>query len=305
MSSLVKDIRDLSRLPRVEDSISFVYAEHCVIEQDNFSIMLIDEDGKVPIPIAQISCLLLGPGTSITHAAIKVISECGCLVVWCGENLRKFYAYGAGETRSSTNLQKQVILWCESRLDVVRRMYAMRFPKMKTDNLTLKQLRGMEGARVKQTYQFASKMYGVPWRGRVYKINDIDDSDDINRALTLANDLLYAVCESVIVALGYSPALGFIHTGNMRSFVYDIADLYKTQITIPSAFEAVKINSFQLDETVRRCCRKRIKSCNLMKTMPKDIESIFDIETAIKFGEGLWSEGTVVQQSKDYSKEMR
>ena len=233
--NLNRNVRDLTRLPRVEDSISYVYFDKCIIEQEDFSIVAIDEEGKTHIPVASITCLLLGPGTSITHAAVKTVAENGCLIVWCGEKIRKFYAYGAGETRSSKNILKQMKLWHTGHLEVVKRMYLLRFPEIDLHDASLEKLRGLEGVRIKQAYKTASKMYGVPWHGRTYKIEDIDDSDDINRALTIANSLLYAVCEAVIVSLGYSPAIGFIHTGHMRSFVYDIADLYRNPPRKPTA----------------------------------------------------------------------
>ena len=299
--NLNRNIKDLTRLPRVEDSISYLYLEHCIIEQEDFSIVAIDEEGRTPIPIASITCLLLGPGTSITHAAIRNITQNGCLIVWCGEQIRKFYAYGAGETRSSKNLQKQMQLWHDNRLDIVKRMYVIRFPEIKTEGMTLEQLRGLEGVRIKQAYKSSSKMYGIPWYGRSYKIDDIDDSDDINRALTLSHDLLYSICEAVIVSLGYSPAIGFIHTGHMRSFVYDVADFYKAQIAIPAAFEAVKYDKYNLDAAVRRCCRKRFDMYDLLGRIAKDIKMIFDLDIPVDTTVGIWDGNKVIAQSKNYS----
>lgn len=297
---LNRDVKSLIRLTKVKDSISFIYVDQCVIEQDDFSIIAIDAEGKTPLPVASITCLLLGPGTTITHAAVKSIAENGCLVVWCGEKIRKYYAYGAGETRSSKNIQKQMNLWYENRLEVVRRMYKIRFPEIKTDGMTLEALRGMEGARIKQAYKTASKMYGVPWHGRTYQIEDIDNSDNINRALTLAFDLLYSICEAVIISIGYSPAIGFIHTGHMRSFVYDVADFYKAQIAIPAAFEAVKTTSYDLDKAVRHCCRKRIDTYDLLGVIAKDIAMVFDIKTTVDTTVGIWDGEKVIAQSKNY-----
>ena len=253
-------VRDLRELPKLRDSISFLYFEHAVISQQDTSIVVINNDGKIPVPISSITCMLLGPGTSITHAAVKTIVENGCQLVWCGEKASRFYAYGLGKTRSSANLMLQAKLFADSvsHMAVVRRMYAIRFPKVSTEGLSLDQIRGMEGVRVRQTYQIEAKRCGVNWTTRKYRQIDWDESDDINRALSLANTVLYGVCHAAIVALGFSPGLGFIHTGKMLSFVYDVADMYKTTITIPAAFEAVKDQNGNLDYLVRLYTRRRI-----------------------------------------------
>ena len=274
--------KDYHELPRLADSISYIYAEHAIIEQNDSSIMLIQKNGKVPLPVASTTCLLLGPGTSVTHAAIKAISDNGCMVVWCGEKLGRFYACGMGETRSAQNLLKQAALCMDSQahLEVVKRMYERRFPKLPKGDYTIQQLRGMEGIRVRECYKLISRQTGVKWSGRNYKAKDWDASDPINRALSAANALLYSVCHAAIVSLGYSSALGFIHTGKMLSFVYDIADLYKAEVTIPAAFEAVKynINPLDLDIDVRMNCRKRFESIHIMKKIPEDIAWILDVE---------------------------
>ncbi len=273
--------KDLHELPRLSDSISYVYVEHSIIEQQDSSIVLLTKDGRIPVPIASATCLLIGPGTSVTHAAIKAISDNGCLAVWCGEKLGRFYATGLGETRSSQNMLHQAALCMDkaSHLEVVRRMYARRFPKQLQEDKTLEQLRGMEGIRMKEAYKTMARLTGIPWHGRDYKTTAWDDADPINQALSIANVLLYSVCQAAIVSLGYSPALGFIHTGKMLSFVYDVADLYKTDITIPAAFEAVKnnVNPFDLDLQVRMNCRKRLEAIQLMKKIPVDLAWIFDV----------------------------
>ena len=273
--------KDLHELPRLSDSISYIYVEHCIIEQQDSSIVILKKDGRIPIPIASATCLLIGPGTNVTHAAIKAICDNGCLAVWCGEELGRFYASGMGETRSSQNLlhQAKLCMDTEAHLKVVKRLYARRFPKMEYMEKTLEQLRGMEGIRMKETYKTMSRITGVPWHGRDYKTTSWDESDPINQALSVANVLLYSICHAAIVSLGYSPALGFIHTGKMLSFVYDIADLYKTEITIPAAFEAVKnnINPFDLDLDVRVRCRQRLQSLQLMKRIPDDLAWVFDV----------------------------
>ena len=300
---MLEKTKSLRTIPQLKDSISYLYIEHAIIEQDNWAIAAINEEGRTPIPISGVTCLLLGPGTTITHAAIRSIAECGCMVVWCGEKMRKYYAAGSGETRSNKNIMRQAkLLTCEqTRLEVVKNMYEIRFPQKVKADYSLQQLRGMEGVRVKQAYRSASKAYGVAWKGRKYQIEDINASDPINRALTLANDLLYSICHSAIISLGYSPALGFIHTGNSESFVFDVADFYKVDIAIPAAFEAVASNQIQLDETVRKCCRKRLKTSSMLSRIAEDIYKVLDVQIIEEEEEGLWDIDKIIDQSHNYS----
>lgn len=156
-------------------------------------------------------------------------------------------------------------------------MYQRRFPDMECEGLTLQQIRGLEGIRMREAYRHASKTYHVPWKKRDYKQDDWDDADDINKALSIANTVLYAICQAAIVSLGFSPGLGFIHTGKMLSFVYDIADLYKAETTIPAAFSIVGQSYDDLGRQVRIACRKVFHDQQVLKRIPKDIEWLFDI----------------------------
>ncbi|MFU0833390.1 MAG: CRISPR-associated endonuclease Cas1 [Oscillospiraceae bacterium] len=303
--------KDLQELPKLRDSISYLYFEHAIIEQQDSSIVVIQKDNRIPVPVAALTCLMLGPGISITHAAIKALADNGCMVVWCGEHATRFYASGMGETRSAKNLLLQARLCMdeEAHMRVVRRMYEIRFPKMNCKGMTLQQIRGLEGIRVKKAYQIAAKRNGVTWKSRNYKHSRWEDADDINRALSAANSVLYSVCQASILSLGYSPALGFIHTGKMLSFVYDIGDLYKAETTIPAAFEAVKINRQDVERQARICCRKYFHSIHLMRRIAKDIAWIFgetenEHDEAPQTGE-LWEEnGTTSQGGINYSREV-
>lgn len=267
-------------LPKIRDSISYVYVEHAIIEQEDSSIVAIQKDGRIPIPVSSVTCLMLGPGTSVTHAAIKTSSENGCMIIWCGEKALQFYASGMGETRSAENtiLQAKLCMNQDTRLEVAKRMYIRRFGSISDQSYTLQQLRGMEGIRVREAYRLASKTSGIPWTGRTYKTNDWDSQDTINKALSQANRMLYSICQAVIVSLGYSPALGFIHTGKQLSFVYDIADLYKADVSIPTAFYAVKYSSGDIFSAVRKTCRNFIQQTKLLKRIPEDIEWIFQVK---------------------------
>ncbi|MBI3978199.1 MAG: type I-E CRISPR-associated endonuclease Cas1 [Chloroflexi bacterium] len=295
-------MKDLHLLPKIRDSWSYLYAEHCKIDQEDKAIALHDKSGKIPVPCSTLAVLMLGPGTSITHAAIRALADNGCLVFWTGEEAVRFYAVGMGETRSSARLLHQARLCSDPKLhlEVVMRMYRMRFPGPLDPSLTLQQLRGKEGIRVRESYARASRETGVKWEGRSYKRDQWQSADPINRALSCANSCLYGVCHAAIVSVGYSPALGFIHTGKMLSFVYDVADLYKADVTIPVAFRAVVEGTKDLEGRIRRTLRDRFKSERLLQRIVPDVDralgigdegeaggdAIFDMDDAAPGG--LW-----------------
>ncbi len=267
--------RDLHELPKLRDSLSYLYLEHCRIEQDDKSIACFDKEGVTKVPCATLTLLMLGPGTVVTHEAIRSITDNGCLVIWCGEEGVRFYAQGMAETRKAGKVMHQARLASDEdlRLDVIRRMYEMRFEEgFLKPGLTLDELRGMEGVRVRSAYARASKQYGVEWRGRDYKRQNWWDADPINRALSAANSCLYGVCHAAIVASGYSPALGFIHVGKQLSFVYDVADLYKADISIPVAFEVVAGGTQELERRIRMKMRDGFRESNLLGRIVLDID---------------------------------
>ena len=264
---------DLHELPKFRDALSFLYLEHVRIEQEEKSIAFWDANGKTPVPVAGLSVLMLGPGTNITHAAIRALADNNCLVIWCGEQNVRFYSFGMGGTRSSAALLRQARLVSDEalRLEVVKRMYRMRFHERLAADLTVQQLRGMEGIRVREAYARASRDTGVPWGGRSYDRKDWRSTDPVNRALSAANSCLYGVCHAATLSVGYSPALGFIHTGKQLSFVYDIADLYKVELTIPLAFRTAAENPQDLERHVRLQCRDVFRESRLIQRIIPDI----------------------------------
>lgn len=267
-------MKDLHILPKIRDSWSYLYVEHCKVDQEDKAIAFHDANGKVPVPCAALTTLMLGPGTSVTHAAIRALADNGCLVMWTGEEGVRFYAQGTGETRSSRNLLHQARVWSDPalRLEVVMRMYRSRFSESLDPSLTLQQIRGREGIRVREAYAQASRATGVEWRGRTYRRDDWRSADPINRALSCANSCLYGICHAAIISAGYSPALGFIHTGKMLSFVYDVADLYKAELSVPVAFQAVAEGSSGLETRVRRACRDAFHRTRLLQRIIPDVE---------------------------------
>jgi len=272
---------DLHLLPKFRDGWSFLYVEHCTIDQENRSIAIHNAEGKMPVPCATLALLMMGPGTKITHAAIRALAENGCLAAWCGENGVRFYAQGLGETRKAHRLIHQAKMCSipELRLEVVRRLYQMRFAESLSEDLTLQEIRGKEGIRVRQAYALASRETGVEWKGRAYSRGEWNQADPANRALSAANSCLYGICHAAILSAGFSPALGFIHTGRMLSFVYDVADLYKTEITVPVAFGVVAEGIVDLERRVRKRCRDVFKETHLLSRIIPDIERALDVDS--------------------------
>lgn len=269
-------VTDLSQLPRVKDGWTFLYTEKVRIERADYAIELRDKTGRVHVPVAALSVLLLGPGATITHAAVLALAESGCSIVWCGESAARFYASGLGETRQANHLEAQAVAWASKKkhLEVVRRMYTMRFPAGLPEALTLDQIRGHEGVRVRDAYAAISRETGVPWSGRAYRRGDWGAADPVNRALSAANACLYGVCHAAIVATGFAPGLGFVHVGKQLSFVYDIADLYKVEVTIPAAFIAVKDGVNNIESRVRKHCRELFHSSRLLERIVPDLQRV-------------------------------
>lgn len=266
-------VKDLHLIPKFRDSLAFVYLEHAKVDRHESAIAFHDADGLTPIPIATLAVLMLGPGTTITHSAVSVLADNNCLVVWCGEENVRFYASGVGGTRGAAPLLRQARLASdeEERLKVVKRMYRMRFEEDLPEEVTVEQLRGMEGSRVRTAYARMSAETGLAWSGRSYDRGNWGAADPVNRALSAANSCMYGLCHAAILSAGYSPALGFIHTGKQLSFVYDIADLYKVDLTVPLAFRKALERPPDLERSVRLACRDIFRETRLVERIIPDI----------------------------------
>ncbi|MEA3327045.1 MAG: type I-E CRISPR-associated endonuclease Cas1e [Chloroflexota bacterium] len=274
-------MQNLHELPKLRDSLSYLYIEHAVIERRDNALLVLQETGRTPVPVANLCVLLLGPGTSMTHAAVSVCGGNGCSIVWCGQDGTHFYAQGTGETRKSRHLLHQAKMVSDpvKRTNVVKKMYEKRFGHKLDPDLSIDQVRGLEGSRMRTAYQLASKAFGVEWHGRNYDRKNWHNSDPINRAISAANAVLYGVCHAGIVSGGYSPGLGFLHTGWQLSFVYDIADLYKTELSIPVAFETAAEDKLNISSRTRQACRERIRETRLLHRILPDIDELLDVKT--------------------------
>ena len=300
---------DLQSLPQLHSRMTFLYLEHCRLNRDQYSITIADKEGIIYLPAATICCVLLGPGTSITHRAIQLIAEAGITIVWVGEEGVRYYASGRPMTHSSKLLMTQAKLVCNTRnhLKVARMMYQLRFPQEDVSALTMQQLRGREGSRIRRVYSEASKKWKIEWGGRDYRPDDFAASDDVNKALSVGNVCLYGLAHAVIVALGCSAGLGFVHVGHENSFVYDVADLYKAEITIPIAFEVAASHPTDIDSLMRRKVRDAMINNHLLERMVKDIHALFSVDDEqpldIPYDEVLLWNGTedLVKNGYNYS----
>lgn len=292
MSELPGMVRpELQDLPQVKDRLTFLYLERCQLSRQDSAITVLDEEGIIHIPAAAISVLLLGPGTTVTHRAMELIGDAGVSVVWVGEHGVRYYAGGRPLTHRSGLLIRQAALVSDKKqhLQVVRKMYQLRFPSEDISQLTLPQLRGREGARVREVYRRASEEWGVEWNGRVYDPEDFSAGDAVNQALSAGHVCLYGLAHAVIAAMGCAPGLGFVHVGHEKSFVYDVADLYKAEVTIPIAFEIAAEQPEDLPAVVRRRVRDAMVEQHILERM------VHDIKYLLSDGEALPEDGNEVR----------
>lgn len=266
-------VRELSR---VADRLSFVYVERCTVHRDQNAITVTDQDGVTHLPAATIGALILGPGTRVTHQAMMLLADSGSTAVWVGEQGVRYYAHGRGLSRTSRLLEAQAAIVSNRnrRLEVARQMYAMRFPGEDLTGTTMQQLRGREGTRVRRAYQRAADEHGVPWTRRSYDAVDFSSGDPINQALSAATACLYGVVHAVVVSLGCAPGLGIVHTGHDRSFVFDVADLYKAETAIPVAFAVAASGTEDVPGDTRRAMRDVIHQQRLLRRCVQDVQTL-------------------------------
>lgn len=261
----------------LKERSSMVWLQCGSVEVQDGAVVLVDQSGvRTHIPVGGLSCLFLEPGTRITHEAVALVAEVGSLIQWVGEGGVRLYSAGQpGGARSDRLLyQAKLALDADLRLKVVRAMYRFRFQEEPPARRSVDQLRGIEGVRVRAMYQILAQQHGVAWTGRRYDPKKFDASDTINRCLSVANHCLYGICEAAVLAAGYAPAIGFLHTGKPLSFVYDIADLFKFEVAVPCAFKVVAGKSKEPDRETRLYCRNSFRKHNLLSRIIPTIEEI-------------------------------
>jgi len=265
-------------LPQVKDRYPFIYLERGRMEIDDSSVKWIDADNNVvPLPVATLNAILLGPGSTVTHDAIKTATSANCTVCWVGEDSLLFYAAGFLPTADTRNLKLQMELSMDRQqaLQVARRMFTRRFPDADLEGKSLQEMMGMEGNRVRKLYQDMAEIYQVGWKGRSFTPGKFVFSDLTNQILTASNAALYGILCSAIHSMGYSPHIGFIHSGSPLPFVYDMADLYKEHLCIDLAFALTRemagtYDKYRLSSTFR----ERVVEMDLLARIANDIPAM-------------------------------
>lgn len=272
----------ISEVPQVSDRVTFIYVEHAKISRMDGAITVAESRGIVRIPAAIIGILFLGPGTDISHRAIELLGDSGTSIAWVGEHGIRQYAHGRSLTHSSRFLEKQALLVSNMRtkLQVARAMYEMRFPDEDVSGLTMQQLRSKEGARIRKLYRTMAKKYSVKWDGRTYDPDNYDGGDPVNRALSSSNVALYGLVYGAVSAMGMAPGLGFVHKGHDLSFVYDIADLYKAELTIPISFQIASehADGENISKIARQKMRDQFVDGKVLARIVKDIQILLGVE---------------------------
>lgn len=269
----------LDTLTPAKDRWTPIYLEHGRVEIDDAAIKWVSSKGSVcPIPIATVSALILGPGTTVTHAAIKAAAQCNCPVFWLGEDGLRFYAFGITPNHDNSMARIHAQAWAAPRKknEIARRMFRYRFPETPTTGVSIQQLRGMEGKRVKSIYQKLGQEYGVTWKGRNYSPSNWNFADNINRALSAATASHYALVAAVCCSMGFIPQLGFVHKAGTLPFIYDVADLYKHETSWPAAFEAISIDPKDDGTLVRKILKRKIEETRMLQRAPKELKALFN-----------------------------
>ena len=261
----------------IKDRVSVLFLERGQLDVLDGAFVLVDKSGvRTHIPVGGVACLMLEPGIRVSHAAVTLASRVGCLLVWVGEAGVRLYASGQpGGARADRLLyQAKLALDDAARLKVVRKMYELRFHEKPPEKRSVEQLRGIEGVRVRKLYEFLAKQYRVTWVRRNYDHTSWGSGDIPNRCLSAATACMYGICEAAILAAGYAPAVGFIHTGKPQSFVYDIGDIFKFETVVPVAFRIAGRNPSNPEREVRLACRDAFRQSGLLKRIIPTIEQV-------------------------------
>jgi CRISPR-associated protein Cas1 len=261
----------------IKERVSLAFVEKGQVDVLDGAFVVVDATGiRTHIPVGGVSCLMLEPGARISHAAVALAARVGCLICWIGEAGVRLYSSGQpGGARADRLLyQAKLALDEDTRLKVVRKMYAMRFQEEPPAKRSVNQLRGIEGARVRKMYELLAKKYGVEWRFRNYDSEKWESGDLPNRCLSSATACLYGITEAAVLAAGYAPAIGFVHTGKPLSFVYDIADIFKFETVVPVAFQIASHIPQNPEQAVRHACREVFRSSKLLTNIIPVIEEI-------------------------------
>ncbi len=271
---------------QIKDRLSFFYVQRGGLTVIDGCLVLTDAEGQTQyeVPARATTCIMIGPGATVSTEAIRLAAAYGVLIVWVGEHGVRCYSAGRPWGDNIEWLDKQVKCYSDPQLGlkVAREMFFRRFG-VRMERRSLEQLRGIEGARVRELYKLKAQEFRIPWSGRKYiPGNPLGETDAPNLALNVANTCLYGLVETAVLAAGMSTGLGFVHKGARLSFVLDIADLYKMEHMVPLAFRLVAEKGDgsrpwqTLEMDVRRACRDHFRQSKLLDRIVTDMTSLID-----------------------------
>lgn len=270
--------RPISVLP-IKERRSFLFVGAAQIDVCDGAFVVTAADGVcTAVPLGALACVVLEPGTRVSHSAVALAARSGTLLLWMGDGATRLYSAGRPGGVSSEKILRQAAYALDPgrRLCVARAIYARRFGEPPPTCRTVEQLRGFEGVRVRETYRRLALAHGIEWAGRETERREWSHQDLPNRCLSAANACLYGLIEAAVLVAGYSPAIGFVHWNRPLAFVYDIADLYKFETVVPAAFAVAACGVAQPERAVRLACRERFHNSNLLRDVIRDIESVLD-----------------------------
>lgn len=238
--------------------------------------------GEYAIPYQAVSMILLGPGTSLTQDVLRLCARHGTLIAAVGEGgVKSYTAPPMGQGRSDV-ARAHAQHWADpkQRLDAARRLYAWRFGRL-LPHRDIETLRGIEGARIKESYKLVAQRFGIDWQGRRYDRDNPNAADLPNQAINHAATLVEAAADIAVASVGALPPLGFIHEDSSNAFTLDIADLYRVEVTLPLAFGAVKAiqekKADNLEREVRKRAARLFRQEKLIARMIDRIKELFDV----------------------------
>lgn len=248
----------------------FVVFDRGHLKAEDGCFLLVRDDESVEVPVAMASVIMLEPGVTVSHEAVKLASRCGTLLLWTGEAGVRIYASGSPGGKSWERLLEQAGLRADpvARMKAARRLYRLMFDEDMPETRSIDVLRGLEGQRVKSLYAKIAAEHGVQWTGRAKADHALQN------ALGFATSCLYGLSEAVILAAGYSPAIGVVHSGDVRSMVFDLADTVKFSTVVPAAFKVYSESPMDAGNRVRRRCRDIFRESNLASLLFRNIFEI-------------------------------
>jgi len=276
-----------SRIPHA-DRHGLVWLEHGRLSVEDGTLRFVAaksesfDPGDYAIPYQAVSMILLGPGTGLTHDVLRLAARHGLLIAAVGEGGVKCYtAPPMGQGRADV-ARAHASRWADpkQRLDTARRLYAWRFGRV-LPHRDIETLRGIEGARIKESYRLVAQRFGIEWRGRRYDRDNPLAADLPNQAINHAATFVEAAADIAVAAVGALPPLGFIHEDSSNAFTLDVADLYRVDIVLPLAFGAVQAvtqgKADNLEREVRRRAAHTFRQEKLIPRMIERIKELFDV----------------------------